>query len=170
MYNCADNSNINYGNFTFPDQPAKLKPHKIIQKPFDTSKNAANRNMCLLTAHLSQNLCENLCFDSGFSYSDDRFKYSPESETWENARKPYNHLENSECMNICMVAADMEVKEDCPFESRCPDGCPCPGYKCNEDMPDYSLAVIEKHDRGEDPMRFLYRIFVNQSLSFQGRL
>ena len=126
--------------------------------------------MCLLTAHLSKNLCENLCFESDFSYADDRFKYTPESKEIDSSWKSYNHQENKECLDICMVAADMEVKEDCPFESRCPDGCPCPGYKCVEDIPDYSLAVLEKTKWGKEPVRFLYKMSVNQTLFFQGPL
>jgi hypothetical protein len=96
---------------------------------FSDAQNKANENLCLFTAHVSNNICENLCFSSDFSYdSDENYKFIGKEEIkWDKLPVRYNHQKNKECKNICLLASDLEIEEDCPLHKRCPSGCPCPG-------------------------------------------
>jgi len=42
-------------------------------KFLSVAQNKANENLCLFTAHVSNNICENLCFSSDFSYESDEY-------------------------------------------------------------------------------------------------
>ena len=109
---------------------------------FSDAQNKANENLCLFTAHVSNNICENLCFSSDFSYdSDENYEFiGNEDKGLSYYPIRYNHQKNKECKSICLLASDLETEEDCPFHKRCPSGCPCPGYKCSKDVFDYDLA------------------------------
>ena len=142
MYDCGDMENENYGIFVFT-LPQKLPESKKVEQSlsvFSSAQNKANENLCLLTAHVSNNICENLCFVSDFSYDpDEEYKFNT-SDKYGYDKLHYNQKKNEECKNICMLASDLEVEEDCPFRERCPNGCPCLGYKCLEDVLDFDLA------------------------------
>ena len=115
---------------------------------FSDAQNKANENLCLFTAHVSNNICENLCFSSDFSYdSDENYKFIDKRKHFD--RLWYNHQKNKECKNICLLASDLEIEEDCPFRKRCPGGCPCPGYKCSKDVFDYDLAGVTLAKNGD---------------------
>ena len=129
---------------------------------FSDAQNKANENLCLFTAHVSNNICENLCFSSDFSYeSDENYKFIGKEEIkWDKVPVRYNHQKNKECKNICLLASDLEIEEDCPLHKRCPSGCPCPGYKCSEDVFDYDLSGVAFCENGpnrEGPASF-YKI------------
>ena len=147
MYDCGDIENENYGSFIFTSPEKISESHDVenILRIFSHAQNEANHNVCLYTARVSNNICENLCFAADFSYdSDENFEFiAPEFKmTSGRKRTRYNHQRNAECKSICMLASDMEVQEDCPFQRRCPNGCPCPGYKCSENVLDFNLAGV----------------------------
>ena len=125
MYDCGNMENENYGSFNFITPPTIQKCSDTEQSlsVFSHAQNKANENICLLTAHLSNNICENLCFSSDFSYDlDANYELLANNV----AAPAYNHQKNKECKSICKFASDMQVEEDCPFQKRCPNGCPCP--------------------------------------------
>jgi len=159
MYDCGDMENENYGRFNFT-APQKIQDFLKVEQSlsvFSSAQNRANENICLFTAHISSNICENLCFSSDFSYDpDEEHKFYA---TEESSELRYNHEKNAECKSICMLASDLEVEEDCPFHNRCPNGCPCPGYKCLEDVLDFNLAsvVFGKNDQ-KNISRSFYKI------------
>ena len=138
MYDCADILSESHGNFNFTPPTLTPKAPETVPILFTAAENRANKNLCYLSAHLSRNLCENLCFSADFSYDLDENYETNRTKMIENIAatdivtdNTYNQQKNMQCKEICMIAADMEVKEDCPFEKRCPDGCPCPGYKAS---------------------------------------
>ena len=143
MYDCGDMENENYGSFNFT-LPQKITKFSNVEKSlavFSHVQNKANENLCLYTVHVTNNICENLCFSSDFSYdSDENYEFIAADRL-----SRYNHQKNAECKSICMLASDLEVKEDCPFHKRCPNGCPCPGYKCVENVFDFNLAGVFFH-------------------------
>ena len=149
--------NENYGSFNFITPPTIQKCSDTEQSlsVFSHAQNKANENICLLTAHLSNNICENLCFSSDFSYDLDA-----NYELLANNRNAptYNHQKNKECKSICKFASDMQVEEDCPFQKRCPNGCPCPGYKCQEEVMDFNLARVEFGRYNQISSTFYYKI------------
>ena len=162
MYDCGDIENENYGSFIFTSPEKLPKSHDVenISKSFSYAQNEANENVCLYTARVSNNICENLCFAADFSYdSDVNFKFTaPELRMTSGIKRTrYNHQKNAECKSICMLASDLEVKEDCPFHKRCPHGCPCPGYKCAEDVLDFNLAGVRFVENGFGES-YLYKI------------
>jgi len=168
MYDCGDMENENYGSFIFT-LPQKIPKFSDIEQSlavFSSAQNKANENLCLLTAHVSNNICENLCFSSDFSYYPDKNYKSiaaDENSGWLDLR--YNQQKNAECKNICMLASDLEVEEDCPLHKRCPNGCPCPGYKCVDDILDFNLAGVYfgRHDRFYDRSSILKVSLSSQS-------
>ena len=155
MYDCGDIESDNYGRFIFtaPQKNQISSNSEQSLAVFSNSQNKANENLCLFTAHVSNNICENLCFSSDFSYDPD-----------ENNDSIYNHQKNAECKNICISASDLEIKEDCPLQKRCPNGCPCPGYKCLEDILDFDLAGVHfgRNDFWNSSMSF-YKISLQQN-------
>jgi len=154
MYDCGDMENENYGSFIFTAPQKDQTPSNTEQSlvVFSNSQNKANENLCLFTAHVSNNICENLCFSSDFSYDPD-----------ENEDLIYNHQKDAECKSICISASDLEIEEDCPLRKRCPNGCPCPGYKCLEDVLDFDLAGVYfgRNDFRNSSMSF-YKISLQQ--------
>jgi len=162
MYDCGDIEKENYGSFIFT-APEKIQVSSDVEQSltvFSYAQNEANENLCLFTAHVSNNICENLCFSSDFSYHPDKdykFVAADEYSGWIDFQ--YNQQKNAECKNICMLASDLEVEEDCPFHKRCPNGCPCPGYKCAEDVVDFNVVGVffDSHDR-MDFQTGLYKI------------
>ena len=146
MYDCGNIEDDNYSKFIFTP-PLKIANSSNVEKSlpvFSDSQNKANENLCLFTAHVSNNICENLCFSSDFSYdSDDNYEFiHKKDKELDQASTWYNHEKNMECKSICLLASDLEIEEDCPLHKRCPRGCPCPGYKCSEDVFDYDLAAV----------------------------
>ena len=137
MYDCGNMENENYGLFNI-SAPEKMQDFSVTEQPiiYSSAQNKANENLCLYTAHISNNICENLCFSSDFSYDfDENYKIIAPGNR-------YDHQKNAECKNICILASDMEVEDDCPLHKRCPNGCPCPGYKCSEEVLDFNLAQV----------------------------
>jgi len=149
--------NENYGSFNFITPPTIQKCSDTEQSLsfFSHAQNKANENICLLTAHLSNNICENLCFSSDFSYDlDANYELLANNV----AAPAYNHQKNKECKSICKFASDMQVEEDCPFQKRCPNGCPCPGYKCQEEVMDFNLARVGFGRYNQISSTFYYKI------------
>ena len=157
MYDCGNIEDDNYSKFIFT-LPQKIANFSNVTKSlaaFSDAQNKANENLCLFTAHVSNNICENLCFSSDFSYDSDKNYKFIANEGKELSEVPirYNHQKNKECKSICLLASDLEIEEDCPLHTRCPNGCPCPGYKCSELDLDYDLAGVSllsnDHDKIE---------------------
>ncbi|CAG5077446.1 Oidioi.mRNA.OKI2018_I69.PAR.g8717.t1.cds [Oikopleura dioica] len=156
LYNCASLSHDDYGSFHFPEKMAELNfPASDEKEIFTDEENELNRNLCFQTAGLSRNLCENLCFESQFSFIEDEkfieaMNKPPEEYHWQVDEKSatYNHSKNFECMEICKYAAGIQERDDCPQEKRCPNGCPCKGYKCTKNHPRDDIVYIEKYHKG----------------------
>ena len=168
MYNCGDISQDRYGFFDFPASLTKITPRLPERENFTNIENIANRKTCLYTSGFSRSLCENLCFAGDFSNHIDQHFVKPNQFTMDlpapgpaanimlTSLSPYNtgflnsdvsnydHTRNTQCVNICKMASDLQSSDDCPYESRCPDGCPCPGYKCKKGIPDHQMAVVMK--------------------------
>jgi len=150
MYNCGNIEDDNYSKFIFtPSQKVANSSNVEKSLDFSNAQNKANENLCLFTAHVSNNICENLCFSSDFSYdSDENYEFiGNEDKGLDYVPIRYNHLKNEECKSICLLASDLEIEEDCPFRKRCPRGCPCPGYKCSQDVFDYDLAGVSLYKK-----------------------
>jgi hypothetical protein len=150
MYNCGNIEDDNYSKFIFT--PQKIANSSNVEKSlavFSEAQNKANENLCLFTAQVSNNICENLCFSSDFSYdTDENYTFIGNEDKGLNyVPIQYNHLKNDECKSICLLASDLEIEEDCPFHKRCPRGCPCPGYKCSKDVFDYDLAGVSLYKK-----------------------
>ena len=164
MYHCGNINDDNYSKFIFTP-PQKISNSSTVEKSlvfFSDAQNKANENLCLFTAHVSNNICENLCFSADFSYdSDENYKFVV-NEHKELYQVPiwYNHQKNKECKSICLLASDLEIEEDCPLHKRCPNGCPCPGYKCSEFVLDYDLAGLSllSNDRDMKGRSSFYKI------------
>lgn len=151
LRSCGSLSSDNFGNFVFPTNDLTLMDIIAPQpEKFTDKENVLNRNICSQTAGLSKNLCENLCYTTRFSiFEDQKFKDSLNVENpypFYSREFTYNHTKNIECIGICKYAAGIEDKEDCPYGKRCPQGCPCVGYKCVKGLSDHNLAIIKKRD------------------------
>ena len=164
MYHCGNINDDNYSKFIFTP-PQKISNSSTVEKSlvfYSDAQNKANENLCLFTAHVSNNICENLCFSADFSYdSDENYKFVV-NEHKELSEVPiwFNHQKNKECKSICLLASDLEIEEDCPLHKRCPNGCPCPGYKCSEFVLDYDLAYLSllSNDRNKIQRSSFYKV------------
>ena len=155
MYNCGNIEDDNYSKFILTPSQTIANSSNVEKSFFSEAQNKANENLCLFTAHVSNNRCENLCFSSDFSYdSDENYKFiGNEDKGLNDAPLWYNHEKNKECKSICLLASDLEIEEDCPFRKRCPRGCPCPGYKCSKDVFDFDLAGVLFFNNGMNRKR-----------------
>jgi len=154
MYNCGNVEDDNYSKFIFtaPQKIANVSNVETALAVYSDAQNKANENLCLFTAHVSINICENLCFSSDFSYdSDGNYEFIlMEKNTDDFYSIRYNQQKNKECKSICLLASDLEIEEDCPLHNRCPNGCPCPGFKCSKDVFDFDLAGVVFYKNEED--------------------
>ena len=163
LYNCASLSSDDFGIFNFPEKINLPKQrNKAVKEIFTAEENELNRNLCFQTAGLSRNLCENLCFQSLFSYYEDQRYlnevYDPAANIGPSEVPTYNHTKNFECMELCKYASGIQDSDDCPLEKRCPEGCPCKGYKCVKDYPRNDIVLIRKYHK--------YRIDLDDDIGF----
>ena len=90
MYDCGDMENENYGSFNFT-LPQKITKFSNVEKSlavFSHVQNKANENLCLYTVHVTNNICENLCFSSDFSYDSDENYMQKILKNFKNLRDP----------------------------------------------------------------------------------
>ena len=170
MYDCANPKTEGFGYFNFTAPEKKNEIQEVILETYSMAENKANANLCHFNAHLSKNLCTNLCYSADFSYHvDENFEVNRTKDMLVNpVGENYNQEMNSECNNICMLAADIDVKDDCPFEKRCPHGCPCPGYDCQKHAAVNDLVIVSKNlYSGTRRSKSLYKVAISPSFKFE---
>jgi len=170
MYDCANPTTEGFGyfNFTAPEKKQQMK--EVILETYSMAESRANANLCHFNAHLSKNLCTNVCYDGDFSHDfDENYEVNRTKNMMETMiAQTYNQEKNSECNSICMLAADIDVKDDCPLEKRCPFGCPCPGYNCKKYVADFDLVILSKNVwYSQNLSRSLHKVVMTPSFKLQ---